>query len=69
MVAPPRTPIEITKKISNYVREILNQPDIISRMVDMGAEPVGNSPEEMAKFMAEDAARWKEVIAAAKITV
>ncbi len=69
MVAPPKTPIEITKKISNYVREILSQPDIIARMVDMGAEPVGNSPEEMAKFMAEDAARWKEVIAAAKITV
>ena len=69
MVAPPRTPTEITKKISNYVREILNQPDIINRMADMGAEPVGNTPEEMAKFMAEDTARWKEVIMAAKITV
>jgi tripartite-type tricarboxylate transporter receptor subunit TctC len=69
LVAPPKTPTEITRKISSHVREILNQPDIINRMADMGAEPVGNTPEEMAKFMAEDTARWKEVIMAAKITV
>jgi tripartite-type tricarboxylate transporter receptor subunit TctC len=69
LVAPPKTSTEITRKISSYVREILNQPDIITRMADMGAEPVGNTPEEMAKFMAEDTARWKEVIMSAKITV
>ena len=69
LVAPPKTSTEITRKISSYVREILNQPDIIARMADMGAEPVGNTPEEMAKFMAEDTARWKEVIMSAKITV
>ena len=69
LVAPPKTPTEITKRISNDVREILKQAEIISRMADIGAEPVGNTPEEMAKFMAEDTARWREVIVAAKITV
>ena len=69
LVAPPKTPTEITKRISNDVREILKQAEIISRMADVGAEPVGNTPEEMAKFMAEDTARWRDVIVAAKITV
>jgi hypothetical protein len=38
-------------------------------MADVGAKPLGNTPEEMAKFMSEDTARWKDVIVAAKITV
>jgi tripartite-type tricarboxylate transporter receptor subunit TctC len=69
LVAPPKTPKEIAKTISNHVHDILKLPEIEQRMAEVGAEPVGDTPEEMAKFMAEDTLRWKEVIQAAKMTV
>jgi tripartite-type tricarboxylate transporter receptor subunit TctC len=33
-----------------------------------GAEPVGSTPEEFGKLIADDVARWDEVAKAARIT-
>jgi tripartite-type tricarboxylate transporter receptor subunit TctC len=32
------------------------------RLLDQGAEPVGNSPEAFAKIMQEEVVRWSEVV-------
>jgi tripartite-type tricarboxylate transporter receptor subunit TctC len=69
MVAPPRTPKAITQKLSSTIAEIMRQPDIARRYADLNAEPIGNTPEQMAAFMKEDRERWQAVIKAAKIGV
>lgn len=69
MVAPPKTPIMIANKISSSLSTILKSPDMQQKLSALGAEAIGESPEETAKWIKEDTERWKEVILAGKITV
>lgn len=69
MVAPPNTPMPIAARISSTVADILRTPDIQRRFADVGAEPIGNTPEEMAVWMKEDTERWRAVIKAGNIKV
>jgi tripartite-type tricarboxylate transporter receptor subunit TctC len=69
MVAPPRTPIAISAKLTAAVTEVLRNPDIVKRYSEVGATPVGNSQDAMAAWMKEDTERWRAVIKAGAITV
>jgi tripartite-type tricarboxylate transporter receptor subunit TctC len=69
VVAPPRTPSAIAAQISAAIAEILRSPEMARRYAEVGANPVGNTPEEMAAFMREDTERWRAVIKAGNITV
>jgi tripartite-type tricarboxylate transporter receptor subunit TctC len=37
-------------------------PDLSQKLVEQGAEPVGNSPEEFSKLLREEVAKWAEVV-------
>ncbi len=67
IVAPPRTPMPIAEKISAAVAGVLKLPDVQKRLADLSAEPIGNTPAEMAAFMKKDAERWREVIRSAGV--
>lgn len=69
IVAPPRTPVTITRKVAQMVSDILKTPEMIRKYTEAGADPVGNTPEEMDKWMREDAERWRAVIRAAQIKI
>ena len=67
IVAPPRTPSSIAEKLSAAVVETLRQPEVLSRLAALSAEPMGTTPARMAGYMKEDAERWRRVIAAAGV--
>ena len=69
IVAPPQTPAAITQKLSLTVAEILKTPEMTRRFAEAGAHAVGNTPQDMAAWMKEDAERWAQVIKAAQIKV
>jgi tripartite-type tricarboxylate transporter receptor subunit TctC len=69
LVAPPKTPPAIAARLSTQVAEILRTPEMVKRYAEVGAEPVGNTPEEMAAWQREDTERWRAVIRAGKITI
>jgi tripartite-type tricarboxylate transporter receptor subunit TctC len=62
VVAPPRTPPAIVAAINAAVNEALRQGDIVQRLLDLSAEPVGGSPQAMAAYMREEVDRWGKVI-------
>jgi len=62
MVAPPQTPMAIARRISGSVAEVLKQPDIAKRLAARYFDPVGSTPEEMARFMKQEIERWEPVI-------
>ena len=37
-------------------------PDLKQKMVEQGADPVGNTPEEFSKLLREEVARWAEIV-------
>jgi len=67
IVAPPKTPMPIAEKISAAVAEVLKLPDVRKRLADLSAEPIGNTPAQMAMVMKKDAERWREVIRSAGV--
>ena len=69
VMAPPNTPASITQQISRAMAEALKQPDMQKRLAEAMTEPVGSTPAETAAFVAEERARWHEVIQSAKVTV
>ena len=67
LMAPANTPQPIIQKLSGEVARIVKMPDVTATLTALGAEPVGNTPEELAQIIAEDTARWAKVIKEAGI--
>jgi len=67
VLAPAATPRDIIVKLNAEIVRILGLPEIRERLLGLGAEPVGNSPEQFAAFLREDIARWAKVVKDAKI--
>jgi tripartite-type tricarboxylate transporter receptor subunit TctC len=67
IVAPPRTPPTIADKLSFAVREVLKMPEVRNRLAELSAEPIGMGPDEMARFMRDEAVRWRDAIRAAGV--
>lgn len=60
--APSATPRDIINTLAAAIAKAARAPDMQKRLLEQGAEPVGNSPEEFAKIMKEEVVRWAEVV-------
>jgi tripartite-type tricarboxylate transporter receptor subunit TctC len=69
LVAPPGTPSAVVSRINADAVEALKLADVKARFLEQGAEPVGNTPAEMAAFVKEEMARWQKVIQSANVTL
>lgn len=69
LVAPPGTPAALVARVSTDAMESLRLADVQSRYLEQGAEPVGNTPAEMAAFVKDEMARWQQVIQTANVTL
>jgi tripartite-type tricarboxylate transporter receptor subunit TctC len=68
IAAPPRTPKPVIEKINAAMNELLHAPDIRAHLEQLGMQPVGGSPDDMAAFVREETRRWGEVIRVAHIS-
>jgi tripartite-type tricarboxylate transporter receptor subunit TctC len=66
-MAPAGTPREIVNRLSAETTKAINESDIKDRFSQIGIEPVGNSPEQAAKFLDDEIAKWARVITAAGV--
>ncbi len=62
VLGPPKLPKPILTRLHDEIVKILRQPDIVARIAEDGAEPVGNTPEEFRKFMLADLAKWAKLV-------
>jgi tripartite-type tricarboxylate transporter receptor subunit TctC len=69
LMAPAHTPDAIIRKLNSEVTSILQLPTVRTALEAQGAKPVGNSPEQLAKIIADDTARWSNLIREAHIEV
>jgi tripartite-type tricarboxylate transporter receptor subunit TctC len=69
LVAPPATPGAITEKLSAGVRRAVDEPDFRRLLTELQAEPVGDTPREMAEVVRQESERWSRVIREARITI
>ncbi|GJG97710.1 tripartite tricarboxylate transporter substrate binding protein [Cupriavidus pauculus] len=67
LVAPAGTPKEIAAKLNKAVNEILSEPDIKRRLVEMDLEPAGGTQDALGNLMRTQATKWKKVVVDAGI--
>lgn len=62
MFAPAKTPRPVINKVHGEVVKALNSPDVREKLVAMGSDPVGSTPEEFFAYIRLELERWGKVI-------
>jgi tripartite-type tricarboxylate transporter receptor subunit TctC len=62
VLAPAATPRDIVQMLADSIVRATRDPELRKRLLDQGAAPVGNTPEEFSKLLREEVARWAEVV-------
>jgi tripartite-type tricarboxylate transporter receptor subunit TctC len=69
ILAPAATPKPIVERLYTELAKLMRDPEIKARFADLGADAIGSTPDEMAKFMDAERKKWAEVVKAANIKV
>jgi tripartite-type tricarboxylate transporter receptor subunit TctC len=67
LLAPVATPKAVVEKISADANKVLSDADTKTRMQAVGADPSGNTPEQFARFIRDDQAKWSKLMREAGI--
>ncbi|SOZ38104.1 tripartite tricarboxylate transporter substrate binding protein [Cupriavidus neocaledonicus] len=60
--APRGTPAAVVEKLATHAAAALKRPDVRQQYADMGAEPVGSSPADFARYNAAEGRKWAEIV-------
>ena len=58
------TPRETVDRLALAIASAIKAPEVSERLVALGLEPVGSTPDELARRVAEDTARWAPIVKA-----
>jgi tripartite-type tricarboxylate transporter receptor subunit TctC len=65
--APAKTPRTIIDRLNKAINTVLAAPELKQRFQELGVEARASTPEGFSEFLAAEIAKWKTVIATAKI--
>lgn len=63
-VSTAGTPKDVISQLNQEMVRILKLPEVKAHLLNLGAEPVGSSPEALAQLIKSEAVRWAKVIKA-----
>jgi tripartite-type tricarboxylate transporter receptor subunit TctC len=69
MGAPKNTPKEIIEKLNREINAILAEPDMTKRLVELGGEPLIQSPDEFGEMIKAETEKWRKVVEFAGLKV
>lgn len=69
VLAPKDTPKDVVAKLNTEMVKIIQSPDFKKRMEDIGAEPVGDTPAQMAAQIKSDTAKYAQLVKDAKVSI
>jgi len=62
VLVPAQTPASLIRRLHQDFVKVIALPDIRARFAELGMEPVGNAPKELAAVIQSDLAKWAKVI-------
>lgn len=65
LLAPAGTPPELVEYLNAQVNAVLQEPETIERLAQLGSVPAGGSAADFKQFIAKESARWQAVVQAA----
>jgi tripartite-type tricarboxylate transporter receptor subunit TctC len=69
LLAPGGTPRPVVDTLYRAISAALKQPEMQKQMLEFGAEPGGNPPEDFARQIAAEIEKWKKVVSATGVKV
>jgi tripartite-type tricarboxylate transporter receptor subunit TctC len=67
--APGRTPQPVIARLSGAIVAAVQAPEVREKLLGLGIEPTGTTPDELAAIVAADAARWRAIVKATRFSV
>jgi tripartite-type tricarboxylate transporter receptor subunit TctC len=61
---PPRLPRDLAERLYADTSKLLQSPDTRQRFADLGAEPVGSTPDAFRTFLRDEIVKWEKVVKA-----
>ena len=62
LLAPSKTPPEIIRRLNTDVNAAIARPAIVARFAELGAEPLGGTPDQAAAFIRGEQDKWGKII-------
>jgi tripartite-type tricarboxylate transporter receptor subunit TctC len=62
MGAPNNTPPEIIARLNSVINEVLAEPEVKARLVELGGEPLIGTPEAFGAMIAAETEKWEKVV-------
>lgn len=69
ILAPAATPPDIIAKMSNEIIKIVQMPEVRKQLLEMGSEPIGNTPAEMKAQITKELDEFGALTKQIKLTV
>jgi tripartite-type tricarboxylate transporter receptor subunit TctC len=63
--APQKTPPEMIEKLNKEINEVLAEPAIKARLIDLGGEPLISTPDAFGKMTVAETEKWEKAVKAA----
>ena len=67
VLAPAKTPKEITASLNREIVALLQAPDVKERLAAEGSTVVASTPEQLRQHLQSDISKWRQVVKAANI--
>jgi tripartite-type tricarboxylate transporter receptor subunit TctC len=52
----------VSERLAAAIAKAAHAPDIRQRLIEQGAEPVGNTPEEFARILRAESGTWADAV-------
>ena len=65
--APAGTPPAVVERLNKEIQAIVAMPDVKQKLLDLGVEARGSTPEALDQLLVAEIDKWKQVVARAKI--
>jgi tripartite-type tricarboxylate transporter receptor subunit TctC len=69
VLAPAGTPKDVVAKLNAEMVKIIQSPEFKKRMQEIGAEAVGDTPDEMAAQIKSDTVKYAKLVKDAKVSI
>ncbi len=67
MMGPTALPRDIVQRLNIELGRLVAEPGPRERLLALGAEPAGGTPEQLAAYIAREIPKWAKIVKAAKI--
>jgi len=67
VAAPLKTPKTVIDRLNREINAAVVVPEVRQRLLGLGVDPRGSTPEALHHLLVSETAKWKKVVEAAKI--